>query len=270
MIDALHLSQVLSNLLSNAMKYSEKGTIEVRCRFAEDEDDADYDSSFSSSERDLESSSPSNSPSLSFARSLLASSLTEDLASSRRRKVEVMVKDSGIGLTSAQLEKVFLPFVQLHDEDGELGPGQGAGGVIGGGVGLGLSITKALVKAMGGRIRVESIYGEGSAFTVILPLSPSSPEEYLAERRAQLGAGASPTLVRVASGRSTPRNSKTMSLLVVDDNRTNLVPLEIYFGHGTASRFSGRNESDAPKTRPHGRISSFGRGGTHPPRTGRE
>ncbi len=72
----------------------------------------------------------------------------------------VRVADTGCGIPTDRLEKIFEPFVQL----GARGPGQQDG------VGLGLSISRALARGMDGELEVESRLGEGSTFTVRLPL----------------------------------------------------------------------------------------------------
>nr|AGS52168.1 sensory box histidine kinase/response regulator [uncultured bacterium contig00049] len=65
------------------------------------------------------------------------------------------IRDSGIGMTSEQVEKVFEPFIQA-----ESGTTRKFGGT-----GLGLSITKNIVEMMGGKIKVESAPGVGSKFS---------------------------------------------------------------------------------------------------------
>jgi len=64
------------------------------------------------------------------------------------------VKDSGIGLTEDQIEKIFQPFIQA---DGSTTRKYG-------GTGLGLTITKNFVELMGSKLMVESSYGLGSRF----------------------------------------------------------------------------------------------------------
>lgn len=72
--------------------------------------------------------------------------------------LELNVQDTGIGLASDQLEKIFSPFSQEH----KIGTSGEAG------AGLGLSISRAIVAAMGGKITVDSVAGKGSTFTVNL------------------------------------------------------------------------------------------------------
>jgi signal transduction histidine kinase/HAMP domain-containing protein len=75
--------------------------------------------------------------------------------------VEISVEDSGIGIPPEKMHDIFEEFVQI---DGS--PTRRAGGT-----GLGLPITKKLVELHGGRIWVESQPGEGSTFSLILPIS---------------------------------------------------------------------------------------------------
>jgi PAS domain S-box-containing protein len=70
----------------------------------------------------------------------------------------VTVRDTGIGLDTAQLAGLFQPFNRL---------GQEAGAEIG--TGVGLVITRRLVEAMGGTIGVDSIPGVGTTFRITLP-----------------------------------------------------------------------------------------------------
>jgi signal transduction histidine kinase len=71
---------------------------------------------------------------------------------------EISVSDTGVGIKEKDMGKLFTKFLQLE-----------FGRKIGG-TGLGLTITKQLVELHGGKIRVESKYGEGSTFTFSLPL----------------------------------------------------------------------------------------------------
>jgi signal transduction histidine kinase len=74
--------------------------------------------------------------------------------------VRMTVRDTGRGIPEDQLARVFDPFVQV---DRHLTPTSQQG------VGLGLSISRDLALGMGGRLEAESVVGEGSAFTLVLP-----------------------------------------------------------------------------------------------------
>ncbi|HEX6600087.1 MAG TPA: PAS domain-containing protein [Gemmatimonadaceae bacterium] len=76
--------------------------------------------------------------------------------------VRITVRDTGRGIPEDQLTRVFDPFVQV---DRHLTPTSQQG------VGLGLSISRDLALGMGGRLEAESTVGEGSAFTLILPVN---------------------------------------------------------------------------------------------------
>jgi PAS domain S-box-containing protein len=83
-------------------------------------------------------------------------------------KVQLWVADNGAGMDSATRERIFEPFFSTKP--------------VNQGTGLGLSVVHGIVKAHGGSIRVESHPGQGSRFTVVLPLAED------AERaRADLG-----------------------------------------------------------------------------------
>lgn len=75
-------------------------------------------------------------------------------------KFSITITDQGIGIDTEQMDKLFQPFVQ----------GQQSSIIQGEGTGLGLSIVAELVELMQGRIEVSSAPGEGSVFTIVLPL----------------------------------------------------------------------------------------------------
>lgn len=76
----------------------------------------------------------------------------------------IKVKDSGTGMSEEQMKRIFAPFNRLENADTQEG------------FGLGLSIAKALVELLGGRIEVESHVGFGSLFTVTLPVVEGDDE----------------------------------------------------------------------------------------------
>ncbi|MES2884594.1 MAG: transporter substrate-binding domain-containing protein [Pseudomonadota bacterium] len=133
--DATRIQQVLLNLLTNAIKFTDAGTVTLAIEAV-----------------------PGPKPGLRFA-----------------------VRDTGIGMTPQELQRVFEAFEQAS---GEIERRYG-------GSGLGLSISRELVQALGGTIAVESTPGEGSLFTVWLPLQPASallskPQGDLEQRLSRL------------------------------------------------------------------------------------
>ncbi len=76
--------------------------------------------------------------------------------------LEMVVGDTGLGMSEKELETVFEPFRQ------------GSAGLEKGGTGLGLSITRHLIEIMDGELEVESRPGEGTTFRIILPFSTKS------------------------------------------------------------------------------------------------
>jgi two-component system NtrC family sensor kinase len=76
---------------------------------------------------------------------------------SDEKDIRVTVTDTGCGMTSDQIKKIFNPFY-TNKEAGK-------------GTGLGLSVSLSIVKSMDGSIDVQSLPGAGSAFTVVLPIT---------------------------------------------------------------------------------------------------
>lgn len=70
--------------------------------------------------------------------------------------IEIIISDEGHGIGEENLKKLFEPFFTTKD--------------VGKGTGLGLSVSYGIIKEHGGEIKVKSIKGEGTTFTVIIPL----------------------------------------------------------------------------------------------------
>lgn len=77
-------------------------------------------------------------------------------------ELQFFVKDTGIGISNNNIEKVFERFKQADDSTSRQY----------GGTGLGLAITKAIVKLMGGEITLKSEINKGSVFSFVLPYKP--------------------------------------------------------------------------------------------------
>ncbi|MFZ4440896.1 MAG: sensor histidine kinase, partial [Syntrophales bacterium] len=112
--DAHRLTQVVSNLVGNAVKFTKAGEIRVSVKIL------------------------------------------------RRTEAEVnlaiSVQDTGIGMTEEELSRIFTPFTQ-----GDTTIARRFGGT-----GLGLTISRNLVELMGGTLQVESVFGKGSLFTILV------------------------------------------------------------------------------------------------------
>ena len=130
--DLTKVRQTLFNLLSNASKFTEKGTITLRVR---KEECRMQNAEFWKNAADS---------------SILHSSFCI---------LHFSVNDTGIGMTPQQMSRIFEAFSQADVSTTRKF----------GGTGLGLAISKKFCQLMGGDITVESEAGKGSAFTVTLP-----------------------------------------------------------------------------------------------------
>ena len=92
--------------------------------------------------------------------------VTVDVVRSGGRFLRFTVRDTGVGMTSEQMEQLFEPFLQ----------GDSSTTRRYGGTGLGLPLSKKIVETMGGTFSAKSVLGEGSVFEFTVPLElPSSP-----------------------------------------------------------------------------------------------
>ncbi len=90
--------------------------------------------------------------------------------------IECIVKDTGIGMTPQQMERLFEPFSQVDD----------SGGRRFGGSGLGLAISRRLARMMGGEMWAESESGRGSTFRLTLPSDVTQAAQWRGPQQGQL------------------------------------------------------------------------------------
>ena len=154
--DPTHLRQILVNLIGNAIKYTNDGTISVRARLV----GADPVASVSAAER-----SPRTTPDGVWLQPLPSPA--------QGLWVAVQVIDTGIGIAESDFERIF-------DEFEQVGAGP-RGESMQRGTGLGLSISRRLARLLGGDLVVDSELGKGSTFTLWLPIDPADLK--LAEER---------------------------------------------------------------------------------------
>lgn len=136
-------------------------------------------------------------------------SVTQKSVSEKIALTCIEVRDSGVGIPPERLDTIFNPFSQA---DGTITRKFG-------GTGLGLSIAKSLVDFMDGDIRVESVVGTGSKFTVKIPLQRASAAEVQKIENSRAEQEARKTLI---AERMTPsgQNLVPRKGLVTDDNAT--------------------------------------------------
>ena len=109
--DAMRLRQILTNLVGNAIKFTEQGGIHIEMELC-----------------------------------------------TERSQLAFHVADTGIGIASASIERIFQPFSQADSSTTRRF----------GGTGLGLSISRRLAELMGGQLTAVSQPGQGSIFTVMI------------------------------------------------------------------------------------------------------
>jgi signal transduction histidine kinase len=125
--DEAKLTQILRNLISNALKFTEQGEVRVTARCDDD------------------------------------------------GRITFSVRDTGIGIAPADLERIFDEFSQIETRLHKQVKGTG----------LGLPLSRSLAGLLGGDLRVESVVGQGSIFTLCIPIALGDPTK--ASRSAEQG-----------------------------------------------------------------------------------
>jgi len=176
LIDERRMRQVLINLLSNAVKFTvEGGKITLEVRFVQ-----------------------------------IASEL-EVINSLPRHYIQIAVIDTGIGISSKNIQKLFQPFVQIDSALNRQYTGTG----------LGLALVKRIVELHGGEVGLTSDVGVGSRFTLKLPdhrivQSSSKPEKL---RTSDLS---------IKSNSSQIQEHKSYLILLAEDNEANISTFSSY------------------------------------------
>jgi len=148
--DPVRIRQILSNLISNAVKFTDKGTIAVVCEVLND------DASESTVVKPATSTKEGGTP---FSASLI--------------RLKIRVIDTGVGIAPVQIPKLFKPFKQSDTSVPKRSRGTG----------LGLSIAMRLATLLDGTIEVESAPGQGSTFSLLLNVYvPQGTADALMER----------------------------------------------------------------------------------------
>ena len=122
---------MIRNLLSNALKYTQRGKVLVGCR-------------------------------------------------RRQGKLRIEIWDTGIGIPESELKAIFEEYHQVDNPARQRSHG----------LGLGLSIVKSLGELLGHPIRVRSLHGKGSVFSIEVPLAPSGAPSAPDDRSAPGGRSA--------------------------------------------------------------------------------
>ena len=130
--DATRLRQVITNILTNAVKYTETGTVTFIVKKISDVTESDIEK--------LKMACPGDPGQLTRYRPI---------------KIGVTVRDTGIGIKPEDMKKLFDEYERFDEKKNRSIEGTG----------LGLAITKELLELMGSRLTVASTYGEGSEFS---------------------------------------------------------------------------------------------------------
>ena len=126
--DEKRLRQVLINLLGNAVKFTDKGSVTFKVEVINGESSPDSQSAIENPKSKIQN-----------------------------RSIRFQIEDTGVGMSPDSLEKIFVPFEQVGDTNRQTE-----------GTGLGLAISTKIVNLMSSKIEVKSDFGAGSTFAFIV------------------------------------------------------------------------------------------------------
>ena len=179
--DSVRVSQCISNLISNALKFTKKGFVELR---------------------------------------VTAEKLADD-----NFEIKIAVKDSGIGITQEEQDKIFSAFSQADISTTRRF----------GGTGLGLTISRNLARMMGGDVSITSTPGEGSTFTFAFHASRVCQSEIDNVRNSVQPSEQRPMIGTLQGKR----------ILLVDDNEVNRKVVHVFLAAQNVSVTDAANGSEA-------------------------
>jgi len=159
--DEIRIHQIMTNLMSNAVKYTKEGSITFTVR---------------------------------------------EIVSENGFALQFSVADTGIGIRKEDIPRLFQSFQRVEERKNRHIEGTG----------LGLAITKQLTELMNGSISVQSEYGKGTCFTVVIP-QEISEESYLTETNV-----AATSEAEHKKEEKKPLYAPKAVVLAVDDNAMNL------------------------------------------------
>ena len=126
----------------------------------------------------------------------------------RGPRLRITVRDTGVGIAEADLDRLFTPFDRLGAEQTDIE-----------GTGVGLALSLRLVEAMGGELTVTSQPGEGTAFSVTMALAEQTTMQ-IAPTAGPAGHSSDHGLT--ATGVGNHPASPTLTLLCIEDNASNV------------------------------------------------
>ncbi|MEA5599729.1 hybrid sensor histidine kinase/response regulator [Nostoc sp. UHCC 0252] len=185
-VDVKRLRQVLLNLLGNAIKFTDQGQVTFNIEVIEQ---------------------PASD------------------GQTGKHRLRCTVEDTGIGITPAELSKIFLPFEQVGDKKRQAE-----------GTGLGLAITRQLVQMMGSDIHVKSQIGQGSSFWFELEIPEAT--DYFQPAMSTTGYAYASSEKQIIGFEGSP-----YTILMVDDrweNRTVITDLLQPLGFNVVEASNGK------------------------------
>ena len=205
-IDHYRLTQIFLNLVGNAVKFTESGTIDISIEWIANtpavqpscfrpapfnEDNSEDEGVFEKSQ--ALSVFNDDLMFLNFSKKKFKRNLLISERDASKGVLKITVSDTGVGMKKEELDKLFQKFAQVTSDVSKKQLGTG----------LGLFITRELCRGMNGEIKAYSKKDKGSVFTLCLPVEPVVEEETL-------------SVLDINNTRSLLRD-KDMKAMIVDD-----------------------------------------------------